>query len=68
MNRDEIKGKYEEIKGEVKQKIGETTGDRSTQAEGMVDEAKGHARQGVGKVEEKLERERREADRKDGDV
>ena len=67
MNKDQIKGKIEEIKGDVKERIGGATKDRSTQAEGMWDEAKGHVRQGVGKVEDRLEREKRERDRDSGE-
>jgi uncharacterized protein YjbJ (UPF0337 family) len=54
MNRDDIKGKGEEIKGEVKEKFGKATGDRSTQAEGMADKAKGKVRQGVGSAKREI--------------
>ncbi len=59
MNKDRIKGKIEEIKGDLKQRIGGASKDRSTQAEGWVEEQKGRIRQGVGDVKEELERARR---------
>ena len=59
MNKDRIKGKIEEIKGDLKQRIGGASKDRSTQVEGWVEEQKGRIRQGVGDVKEELERTRR---------
>lgn len=59
MNEDRIEGKIEEIEGDVKERIGGATKDRSTQVEGWVEERKGKLRQGVGEVKEELERERR---------
>jgi uncharacterized protein YjbJ (UPF0337 family) len=57
MNKDQIKGKIEEIKGDVKQRIGGATKDRSTQAGGWVEEQKGKLRQGVGDVKEEMDKE-----------
>ncbi|WP_242337923.1 MULTISPECIES: CsbD family protein [Anaeromyxobacter] len=57
MNKDQIKGKIEEIKGDVKQRIGGATKDRSTQGEGWLEEKKGQIRQGVGDLKEKVKRE-----------
>jgi len=65
MDKDRIKGKVEEIKGDVKQRIGGASKDRSTQAEGWLEEKKGQIRGGVGeaKDEARAERERRDPDR-----
>ncbi len=61
MNKDRIKGKFEQIKGAVKERIGGATRDRSTQAEGFAEHKKGKIREGVGKVEDEMaRRERRE--------
>jgi uncharacterized protein YjbJ (UPF0337 family) len=62
MDKDRIKGKIEEIKGDVKQRIGGATKDRSTQAEGWVEEKKGQIRGGVGELKDEA-RERRDPDR-----
>ena len=57
MNKDRIKGKIDEIKGDVKERIGGATKDRSTQAEGWLENKKGKVQGGVGKAEDELNRE-----------
>lgn len=59
MNEDQIKGKIEEIKGDVKERIGGATKDRSTQAEGFLENKKGKVRGAVGDIKEEAEREQR---------
>jgi uncharacterized protein YjbJ (UPF0337 family) len=63
MNRDEIKGKIDELKGNVKKRIGGATDDPKTQAEGWVEEKKGKIQGGIGK----LEKESDKAERRDPD-
>ena len=58
MDKDRIKGKIDEIKGDVKQRIGGATKDRSTQGEGFVEEQKGKLQGGVGKLKDELRSER----------
>ncbi len=58
MNREKIKGKIEEIKGDLKHRFGGAFRSRKTQAEGSVEEKKGQIRRGVGEMEERAERER----------
>jgi uncharacterized protein YjbJ (UPF0337 family) len=68
MDKDRIKGKIEEVKGDVKQRIGGATKDRSTQAEGFVEEKKGELRGGVGKAKDEARAEReRQGERRDPD-
>jgi uncharacterized protein YjbJ (UPF0337 family) len=57
VNKDQIKGKIEEIKGEIKERIGGATKDRKTQAEGVVEKEKGKLQGGMGDVREELERD-----------
>jgi uncharacterized protein YjbJ (UPF0337 family) len=52
MDNDRIKGKTDEITGKVKSKIGEMTGDRETQAEGIGQQIKGKAQNTFGKVKD----------------
>ncbi len=59
MDKDRIKGKIEQIKGDVKQRIGGATKDRSTQAEGWLEEKKGKLREGWGEAKDEVEREKR---------
>jgi uncharacterized protein YjbJ (UPF0337 family) len=68
MDKDRIKGKIEEIKGDVKQRIGGASKDRSTQAEGFVEEKKGQLRGGVGKAKDEVRSEtERQRERRDPD-
>jgi uncharacterized protein YjbJ (UPF0337 family) len=57
MNKDQIKGKIEEIKGDIKERIGGATKDRSTQAEGWMENKKGKLRGAVGDAKEELEKD-----------
>ncbi len=56
MNRDEIKGKIEKLKGDVKQRIGGARRDRKTEAEGWVQEKKGRIQEEVGNLEKRSDR------------
>lgn len=49
---DRIEGKWDEAKGNVKEKVGEIRGDQRQQAEGQLDQAKGKAKQGVADVKD----------------
>ena len=48
MNRDEIEGKAEALKGKIKQAAGDLTDDEQLKEEGQVDEAAGKAQDAVG--------------------
>ncbi len=52
---DKLEGKGDEIKGNVKQGVGEATGDTSMQAEGMVDEAKGKGKGALGEAKDAMD-------------
>jgi uncharacterized protein YjbJ (UPF0337 family) len=56
MNKDQIKGKIEEIKGDIKERIGGASKDRSTQAEGFVENKKGKLQSGLGDLKDELEK------------
>ncbi|MEP6904366.1 MAG: CsbD family protein [Actinomycetota bacterium] len=49
-NKDEVKGKWEQVKGTVKDKVGEITNDRDLEAEGEVQNAEGETQETWGKV------------------
>ena len=53
-NNDEVKGKWEQTKGAVKDKAGELTGDSELEAEGEAQRAGGEAQEGWGKVKRKV--------------
>jgi uncharacterized protein YjbJ (UPF0337 family) len=52
---DRIKGVANEATGNVKQGIGDVTGDRSLKTEGQIQELKGRAQQGIGEVKDAAE-------------
>ena len=49
-NNDEVKGKWEQAKGTVKDKAGELTGNERLEAEGETQHASGEVQEGWGKV------------------
>lgn len=57
MNKLQIKGSWNEIKGKLKQKYGELTDDDLTFAEGKEDEFLGRLQQRLGKTKEEVRRE-----------
>ena len=54
MNKDQIKGRIERVKGSVKEKAGRAIGNPSLRAEGTVDKAAGRAQATYGDVKEKI--------------
>ena len=53
-NRDEVQGKLDQLKGKVKQGVGDLTDDERLHDEGVADEAAGDVREGVGTVKRKV--------------
>ncbi len=54
MDKDEMEGKVEKVKGYVKEKAGEITGDKDLEAEGAAEKAKGKAKEVIGDLEEEI--------------
>lgn len=54
MNRDELKGRAEAIKGKVKQTVGNVTDDPDLHDEGVGDEVAGTAQETVGRARRKV--------------
>jgi len=54
MNRDEVDGKSEQIKGKVKKGVGDLTGDEKLRNEGVADEAAGDVQEGFGRGRRKV--------------
>jgi uncharacterized protein YjbJ (UPF0337 family) len=54
MNRDEVKGKAEKLKGKVKQAAAHLTDDERLHDEGVVDETAGKVQEGFGKGRRKV--------------
>jgi len=49
INQDEVRGKIQQGKGKIKDKIGEVTGNRRMEREGEAENAEGHTRESWGK-------------------
>jgi uncharacterized protein YjbJ (UPF0337 family) len=54
MNRDEITGKVDALKGKAKQAAGDFLDDPELQDEGVADEAEGETREAVGRAKRKV--------------
>jgi uncharacterized protein YjbJ (UPF0337 family) len=54
MNKDELDGKAEKLKGKMKQGAGDMTGDERLRDEGVADEASGEAQEGLGRGRRKV--------------
>jgi len=54
MNKDELDGKAEAMKGRIKQGVGDLTDNEKLHDEGVADEAAGEIKEGVGKARRKV--------------
>jgi uncharacterized protein YjbJ (UPF0337 family) len=53
-NRDELEGKTEQVKGRMKQAVGNLTNDDELRSEGVADEAAGNVQEGFGRARRKV--------------
>lgn len=60
MNKQQVKGLANQATGEVKQKVGRATGDRSLEVRGQAREMKGEAQAKMGNTREALKRDQQE--------
>ena len=54
MNRDELDGKADQVKGRAKQAWGDVTSNERVHDEGVADEAAGEVKEGFGKARRKV--------------
>lgn len=57
MDKQQIKGTWNEMKGKIKQKYGQLTDDDLTYAEGKEDEMYGRLQQKLGKTKDEIRKE-----------
>lgn len=57
MNKEQLEGKWNQVKGEFKQKYGNVTDDDTTFAEGKFDEMLGRLQEKTGKKKEAIRKE-----------
>lgn len=53
-NKDELEGKWDKAKGNVKENIGRATNNPDLEAEGQADQAGGNVQEGFGKARRKV--------------
>lgn len=53
-NKDEVKGKFDQAKGAVKENVGRAVNDREMESEGAGDRAGGNLREGYGTAKRKV--------------
>ena len=53
-NRDEVEGKYDQMKGSVTEGLGKITGDDEMRSEGAADKLKGDVQEGWGGTKRKI--------------
>lgn len=54
MNRDEVKGRTDQVKGKIKQAAGDLTDDERLRDEGVADEVAGDIQEGLGRGRRKV--------------
>jgi uncharacterized protein YjbJ (UPF0337 family) len=52
VDKQRIEGGVKKVTGAIKEKVGQATGDRDTEAEGTAEKAEGHVRSAVGKAKD----------------
>lgn len=54
-NEDQVKGKFDQAKGTVKETVGKAIGDRDMETSGQTDQVKGDIREGYGDAKQTVE-------------
>ena len=54
--KDQVEGKFHELKGDVKQKAGQVTNDPNLEIKGQTEKVAGKVQKKVGQIEEVLEK------------
>ena len=54
MNRDELNGKIDRLKGKIKEEVGDATDNDRLEGEGIADQASGRVQEGFGKARRKV--------------
>ena len=54
MNKDELNGKVDRLKGNIKESVGKATDDERLRDEGIADQASGQVQEGFGKARRKV--------------
>ena len=60
MNKDQLKGKVNDVAGKAQQKAGEMTGSKEQQAKGLGNQVKGKAQEGLGDAKNAFDNARKD--------
>lgn len=52
MNKNRVEGQIDQIKGDVKKKVGRATNNRKLESEGTMDQVKGAVKEGAAKIQD----------------
>lgn len=58
MDKEHVKGAADKASGAIKEGIGKAVGDKSLEAKGKIDKAKGEARETLGDVKDAMKKDR----------
>jgi uncharacterized protein YjbJ (UPF0337 family) len=56
MNKDQVKGRFEQVKGEAKEQWGNISDNHSIENEGKMDKVKGKLQERIGELKDKFSR------------
>ena len=54
IDKDRVKGSFDQVKGKVKEKVGDLTGDQKMKGEGIADQAIGKVKNMIGSAKDKI--------------
>jgi len=54
IDKDRVKGSFDQVKGKVKEKVGGLTGDQKMKGEGIADQAIGKVKNMIGSAKDKI--------------
>jgi uncharacterized protein YjbJ (UPF0337 family) len=57
MNKEQLGGRLDEAKGNVKEQIGKVTNNPGTEAKGVIDQGVGQVKQAIGNFKEEVNKE-----------
>ena len=54
IDKDRVKGSFDQVKGKGKEKVGDLTGDQKMKGEGIADQATGKVKNAIGSAKDKI--------------
>jgi uncharacterized protein YjbJ (UPF0337 family) len=54
MSKEEVKGRGKKIKGQIRERVGKLTDNKTEQLKGKIEQVEGQVQEGIGKVKRKV--------------